>query len=58
MVPSHRRVVVGYDDSRCSREALAWAVQEAQRRQFDLHVVHVVHGRPRAAGVPAVEIRL
>jgi nucleotide-binding universal stress UspA family protein len=39
-----RRVVVGYDGSRHGREALEWAVDEAQRRGAALCVVHALGG--------------
>jgi nucleotide-binding universal stress UspA family protein len=40
-------VVVGFDGSRPSLEALAWAVDEARARNVPLEVVHAVGGDPR-----------
>lgn len=35
------RIVVGVDGSQASHEALAWALEEANLRKAELHVVHV-----------------
>lgn len=43
------RLVVGVDDSASARLALEWAVEEAQRRRLD---VHVVHGWQMMFGLP------
>ncbi|MEV5649242.1 universal stress protein [Nocardia sp. NPDC052254] len=40
MLRSERPVLVGYDDSPCSADALAIAIGEARRRGADLTVVH------------------
>ncbi|MEU6561441.1 universal stress protein [Nocardia nova] len=40
MLGSERPVLVGYDDSPCSADALAIAITEARRRSVDLTVVH------------------
>ncbi|MFF0452216.1 universal stress protein [Nocardia africana] len=40
LLGSERPVLVGYDDSPCSAQALAIAVDEARRRRTDLVVVH------------------
>lgn len=40
MLGSERPVLVGYDDSPCSADALAIALSEARRRGTDLTVVH------------------
>ena len=42
MVPG-RYVLVGYDGSRGSEEALAWAVEEARLRRLPLKIVHAWH---------------
>ncbi|AHH15611.1 universal stress protein [Nocardia nova SH22a] len=40
MLGSERPVLIGYDDSPCSADALAIAITEARRRAVDLTVVH------------------
>ena len=52
-----RPVVVGYDGTEGSRTALDWAVDEAQRRQWPLHVVFArpVPVRPAVPGYALAE---
>jgi len=38
-----RPIVVGVDDSRASRRALCWALDEAERRDVDLTLVHAYY---------------
>ncbi len=38
-----RRVIVGFDDSPCSRSALRWALDAAHRHNCPLVVVHALH---------------
>ncbi|WP_227984393.1 universal stress protein [Nocardia spumae] len=40
LIGSERSVLVGYDDSPCSADALAIAMTEARRRRADLTIVH------------------
>lgn len=46
-----RRIVVGVDGSAGSRQALAWAVEEARLRGATLDVVHAWH-EPYVGGYP------
>jgi len=54
MAGQDRSIVVGYDGSQCSREALTWAVDEAQRRRRGLKIVYglgwLVYGPPAPTG--------
>lgn len=49
-----KRVIVGYDGSRCADDALTWAVDTATRLDLSLHVVVALPGLPaRAFDAPA-----
>lgn len=51
-----RRVVVGFDDSPCSRSALHWALDAARRNACPLVVVHAVRLTPLAPQMPTFEL--
>ena len=51
-----RRVVVGFDDSPCSRSALRWALNAARRHRCPLVVVHALRLTRLAGQMPVAEL--
>jgi nucleotide-binding universal stress UspA family protein len=54
LTESGPRVVVGFDGSDCSRDALLFAADEARMRRLPLHVVRAYH--PDAVGLAYIEV--